>query len=121
MRQFLTQLGLQAVDIQEIEAIFTDTITFTTGQFFIEEGATVKGIGFITKGAFRYFYNNDGADITRWVALEGDFVTSLSSFIDRKPTLEHIQAMKPTKIHKANNIGVANTAFFGNISLGYSF
>jgi hypothetical protein len=26
-----------------------------------------------------------------------------------------------TEIHKANNIGVANTAFFGNISLGYSF
>jgi hypothetical protein len=26
-----------------------------------------------------------------------------------------------TEIHKANNIGVANSAFFGNISLGYSF
>jgi hypothetical protein len=26
-----------------------------------------------------------------------------------------------TEIHKANNIGIANTAFFGNISLGYSF
>jgi hypothetical protein len=26
-----------------------------------------------------------------------------------------------TEIHKANNIGVANTPFFGNISVGYSF
>jgi CRP/FNR family transcriptional regulator, anaerobic regulatory protein len=98
MRQFLTQLGLQEVDIQQIESIFTDKITFTTGQFFLEERATVKGIGFITKGAFRYFYYNEGEEITRWVSLEGDFVTSLSSFIDRKPTLENIQAMKPTEI-----------------------
>jgi CRP/FNR family transcriptional regulator, anaerobic regulatory protein len=98
MQQIFKELGLPKADIDQFESIFTERISFENGQFFIEEGAIVKGIGFITKGAFRYFYYNDGEEITRWVSLEGDFITSLSSFIDRKPTAENIQAMKESEM-----------------------
>jgi CRP/FNR family transcriptional regulator, anaerobic regulatory protein len=98
MQQLFKELGLPKADIDQFESIFTERISFENGQFFIEEGAIVKGIGFITKGAFRYFYYNEGEEITRWVSLEGDFITSLSSFIDRKPTTENIQAMKESEI-----------------------
>jgi CRP/FNR family transcriptional regulator, anaerobic regulatory protein len=98
MRELLTKLGLQKADIEQFESIFTETIHFENGHFFLEEGKTAKGIGFIMKGAFRYFYYSEGEEITRWVSLEGDFVTSLSSFIDRKPTNENIVAMKDSEI-----------------------
>jgi hypothetical protein len=103
MQQIFKELGLPKADIDQFESIFTERISFENGQFFIEEGAIVKGIGFITKGAFRYFYYNEGEEITRWVSLEGDFITSLSSFIDRKPTTENIQAMKESELPQKIN------------------
>lgn len=98
MRQTLTKLGLSTTDIDQFESIFTNKMSFENGQFFLEEGKTAKGIGFIKKGAFRYFYYNEGEEITRWVSLEGDFVTSLASFIGKKPTNENIVAMKDSEI-----------------------
>jgi CRP/FNR family transcriptional regulator, anaerobic regulatory protein len=98
MRQILTKLGLQEEDIIQMESILTDNIHFESGQYFLKEGKMAKGIGFITKGAFRYFYNCEGEEVTRWVSLEGDFVTSLSSYIDNKPTNENIIAMKESEI-----------------------
>jgi CRP/FNR family transcriptional regulator, anaerobic regulatory protein len=98
MREILTKFGLQKADIEQFESIFTETIHFDNGQFFIEDGKIAKGIGFITKGAFRFFYYHEGEEITRWVSLEGDFVTSLSSFLYKKPTNENIIAMRESEI-----------------------
>ncbi len=98
MRTFLLQSGFKETDIAQFEAAFTEKTTFSLGDYFIKEGETVKGIGFITKGAFRYFYNNNGEEVTRWVTLEHDFVTSLPSFINRTPAVENIQALKKSEM-----------------------
>ncbi|HSA07695.1 MAG TPA: hypothetical protein P5556_11015, partial [Candidatus Gastranaerophilales bacterium] len=47
----------------------------------------------------RYFYIDDNGDeVTRWVFLEKEFITSLGSFIRKIRTRENIQAISPAKI-----------------------
>lgn len=50
------------------------------------------------EGMLRYYYDTDKSEVTCWVALEGDFVTSLGSFISQKQVKENIQAIQNTKI-----------------------
>jgi CRP/FNR family transcriptional regulator, anaerobic regulatory protein len=50
------------------------------------------------EGMLRYYYDTDKSEVTRWVALEDDFVTSLGSFITIQPVKENIQAIQNTKI-----------------------
>jgi CRP/FNR family transcriptional regulator, anaerobic regulatory protein len=99
MNQTLQQLGLDNALIQKVESIFVKKIKLNTGDYFVKENEVCNSIGFVVKGACRYFYNvSNGDEITRWVTLENDFITSLSSFIKDIPTSENIQAMKETEI-----------------------
>ncbi len=62
-------------------------------EYFIREGEVCNKIGFITKGMIRYFYVDDQEETTRWVSLEGEFATSLGSFITGQPCSHHLQAI----------------------------
>lgn len=97
-KETLISFSLTNADTQQLENIFTEKISLANGNFFIKENEVVDGIGFIVKGSCRYFYNINGNEITRWVSLEGEFITSLSSFIYRNPTNENIQAIRDTEI-----------------------
>jgi CRP/FNR family transcriptional regulator, anaerobic regulatory protein len=99
MNRTLQKLGLDNTLIQKVESIFDKKITLNTGDYFVKENEVCNSIGFVVKGACRYFYNvSNGDEITRWVTLENDFITSLSSFIKDIPASENIQAMKETDI-----------------------
>ena len=99
MKAFLSELQLNAVQIDKISAVFTEKIYLKNGDYFVKEGQIANSLGFVVKGACRYFYTTGkGDDITRWVALENEFTTSLSSFITGKPSVENIQAIKNTEI-----------------------
>ncbi|MGF1638923.1 MAG: Crp/Fnr family transcriptional regulator [Cyclobacteriaceae bacterium] len=68
------------------------------GDYFLLQGHKCQHIALILKGQFRYFYNTQAGDITRWISLQGDFMTSLASFIQGKPAVENIQAIKESEI-----------------------
>lgn len=95
---YLQSLGLTQKEIDLFSSIFTDEIVLEKGDFFIKSHEISKTIGFIIYGMCRFYYDTENGDITRWVCLENDFVVSLSSFISQEPTIENIQAIKPTKI-----------------------
>lgn len=68
------------------------------GEYFLQEGQTCQHIALIVKGQFRYYYNTEAGDVTRWISLQGDFMTSLSSFIQNNPAVETIQAVKESEV-----------------------
>ena len=51
-------------------------------------------IYFIEKGIARTFYYKDGKDITHWIAVERDFVGSMSSFFLRKPGNKMVETLE---------------------------
>jgi CRP-like cAMP-binding protein len=66
--------------------------------FLITEGKICQHVYFLEKGCLRGFYNLDGREITYWFAFENNFVTSLLSFVTRKPGMENIQLLEDSKL-----------------------
>jgi CRP/FNR family transcriptional regulator, anaerobic regulatory protein len=99
LQKTLSNLGVQDSEIQQFMSIFTKTCKYKNGDFFIRMGETVKGIGFIEEGAFRHFYHgNEGSELTHWVSLQEDFLTSMASFMNQTPTYGNIQAIKDSTV-----------------------
>ncbi len=90
--------GFTAAQSEMLLQNFSFSKKISEGEHFIKEGQTCQHITLILKGQFRYFYNTESADVTRWISLQGDFMTSLASFIQEKPTVENIQAIKDSEL-----------------------
>jgi CRP/FNR family transcriptional regulator, anaerobic regulatory protein len=94
----MTFPGLTQEQSNVLASQFVAPKKFATGKYFVKEGNVCSGIGIVTKGMCRHYYNTADGDVTRWVALAGTFVTSLRSFIMQVPAVENIQAMEATEI-----------------------
>ena len=46
----------------------------------------------------RHFYSTNESEVTRWVSLQHDFVTSLRSFISQSPSIENLQAISDCEL-----------------------
>lgn len=66
---------------------------FEKGDYFVQEGHTSHYLGFVESGAFQYFYNKDGNEITSYVSGENNFIASLASFLQEQPAKENIRAL----------------------------
>jgi len=53
-----------------------------------------KNIYFIEKGLFRCYYYNGEKEVCSWFKKEGDFIISVNSFFDQKPSYEAIEAVE---------------------------
>jgi CRP-like cAMP-binding protein len=64
------------------------------GTFLISQGKVCNHVYFLEVGCVRGFYTLEEKEITYWFAFENTFVTSLYSFITRKPGAENIQLLE---------------------------
>ena len=95
----LKQFGLDQNQVMQFISLFKTEVILKRNDFWLKENTICQQLGFITEGMCRHFYINDNGDeITRWVSLENEFVTSLGSFIKETKANENIQAITPTKI-----------------------
>ncbi|MCG5643659.1 Crp/Fnr family transcriptional regulator [Flavobacteriaceae bacterium LSUCC0859] len=70
------------------------TIRFAKGDIITKEGEIQNKIFFIRSGMLRGYYLFSNHEITSWLAIEMEPVTSLSSFFDQSPSREFIQAVE---------------------------
>ncbi|GHN00779.1 cyclic nucleotide-binding protein [Cytophagales bacterium WSM2-2] len=79
-------------------ASYFEAIQLKTDDFFVREGTVCSRIGFIQKGMIRHYYIDDDVETTRWVSVEGEFITGLGSYIRQKPCNHNLQAIAPTEL-----------------------
>jgi CRP/FNR family transcriptional regulator, anaerobic regulatory protein len=91
-------LGLSNEQTAKLSNVFKHTLELKKGDFFYQNTQICHKIGFMEEGMLRYYYDTEKSDVTRWVALGGEFVTSLGSFITQMQVKENIQAIQNTKI-----------------------
>ncbi|OXA75232.1 cAMP-binding domain of CRP or a regulatory subunit of cAMP-dependent protein kinases [Flavobacterium aquidurense] len=72
---------------------------FKKDEFIIMEGKICGKVYFIKSGAIRRFCHEEGTEITKWVYTDNQFVTSLSSFFEQKPSFESFQACEETILY----------------------
>ena len=59
-----------------------------------EQDKVCNKIYFVEKGIARTYYFKDGKDITYWIAMENDFVGSMSSFFMREPSKKMVETIE---------------------------
>lgn len=86
-------------DAQAIEFFQSfNPIDIKKDDFFVREGQQCNRIGFLETGMIRHYYINKKEEITRWMSLEGEFITALGSFIRSTPCNQNLQAITPCKL-----------------------
>ena len=93
--------SFQKLDFETEEAVKKYFVTekFRKDEFIIEEGKICNKVYFIESGAIRRFSLENGVEVTKWIYTDNQFVTSLSSFFDQKPSFESFQACEETTVY----------------------
>jgi signal-transduction protein with cAMP-binding, CBS, and nucleotidyltransferase domain len=93
--------SFQELDLETEDAVKNYFVIekFKKGEFIVEEGKICRKIYFIKVGAIRRFCREDGAEVTKWIYTDNQFVTSLSSFFEQKPSFESFQACEETIVY----------------------
>lgn len=63
---------------------------------FLREGQIADYIWFVESGSIRIYYKKEDKEITEWLALEGEFFLSITSFFTRIPSRLIIHTLEPT-------------------------
>jgi CRP-like cAMP-binding protein len=73
--------------------------TFEKNDFILKEGEICTKISFIKSGLVRRFYINDGEEITNWIYYDNQWLTSMTSFFEQKPSFENLQVCEKTILY----------------------
>ena len=68
--------------------------SFRKGKLLLKTGQVCEEIYFIKKGAVRGFIKEGTKDITTWISVEGEVVSSISSLGEKEPAIENMQAIE---------------------------
>ncbi len=67
--------------------------------FLLREHAVSDYIYFIEKGIARIFYHKNDKEITEWIAMDGQFFLSITSFFNRTPSHLAIHTLEPSEVY----------------------
>ena len=70
--------------------------SYKKGEFILREGQVCDKANVIVKGLVRFYYINDGKDITSRLFEEGFIISSWLSYYTQKPSNEFIEAAEDT-------------------------
>src|SRR3984957_377916 len=85
----------------EAEQYLRDHITpchVAKRKLLLKEGMTCEHIYFIAKGALRGFIREGAKDITTWITVESELVSSILSLDERVKAIENIQALEKCEL-----------------------
>ncbi len=85
----------------EAEQYLRDHVTLCTvakRKLLLKEGMTCEHIYFIIKGALRGFTREGSKDITTWITVENELVSSILSLDERIKAIENIQALEKCEL-----------------------
>lgn len=69
---------------------------YKKGDYIVRSGDFCDRVHIIRKGLVRGYFNHNGKDITTWVSVDNELVTSISGYFKKEPALENIQCLEDT-------------------------
>ncbi len=94
----IDQFLMLSPEIQESLSSKTKVRNLKKKELLLEPNKCVHSIFFVNRGLLRGFFYQKRKDITTWFSLEGEIITSISSLITGKPSLEGIEALEDCEL-----------------------
>jgi CRP-like cAMP-binding protein len=93
LRRFIsTFTDIPETDWEAIEASFRQE-RYNKNQLIVLEGEICRNVWFVEKGLFRWYFNKDGEEITKFFSAAPGMLTAKYSFHRQEPSLESIMAL----------------------------
>jgi len=90
--------AVSETDLNEIVTHFKP-LTVKKNRLLLSQSEICDKLYFVNKGCIRtYYISKNGDQKTRFIALEGTVVTSLSSFVSRSPSFEFVDALEDSEL-----------------------
>jgi len=89
---------LSAESMREFRAAWKEWIV-PKDHYLVRAHAVADYIFFIKKGIARIYYYKKGKEITEWIATDGTFFLSITSFLERIPGKLIIQTLEPAEVY----------------------
>lgn len=89
------------IDNEDLKIVLSyfKTVKKSKNQILLPSGKNSQVSYFVVKGCLRLFYiDEEGKDITRYIAFENQFATELVSFITNQPAQESIQVIEDSEL-----------------------
>ncbi|MEM0939628.1 MAG: Crp/Fnr family transcriptional regulator [Bacteroidota bacterium] len=94
-----TQVKIPPSHLDEIESKFNQ-INVSRKSIVVQSGEIANKLALIESGYLRmYHIDISGKETTTWIGGSGKFITSISSFIERKASYWTIEAITDSKLH----------------------
>lgn len=68
------------------------------GKMLVRSGEICHHVYFIIQGVLRGFIQDEDKEITTWISIDHEVVSSISGFIDQAPSLENIQVIEAAEL-----------------------
>jgi len=100
LKKLIAQFAHLSEDDWEIALSETKLVTIKKGDYWIQEGAICHYIGFVIEGVLRVFSTNAEKEMISHFCFEkrNPIVSAHTSFINRQPSIESIQALEDTQL-----------------------
>lgn len=98
LQQAIDQLSKLSPESREQFLAAFDRWVLPRDHFLVREKEVADYIFFINKGVARIYYYKGGKEITEWIALDGQFFLSITSFFQRSPSHLIIQTLEPAEV-----------------------
>ena len=72
--------------------------SLSKGDHLLREGEVATHVAFVEAGLLRYYYLAEGREHTGQFFFPGQFVTDVASFVRRRPALQNVDALEPTRV-----------------------
>jgi len=80
-------------------------LTKNKNDILLSQGEISQQTFFVGKGCLRMFFiNEEGKDVTRYIAFENQIATALVSFITKQPAMESIQVVERSELLAISHI-----------------
>ena len=91
-------INIEDEDLKIVLSYFK-TIKKSKNDILLSNGKNSQVSYFVKKGCLRLFYiDEEGKDVTRYIAFENQFATELVSFITNEPAQETIQVIENSEL-----------------------
>lgn len=99
LSDYLTQTFALSADEAEAVGSHFKSQSRKKGDYLLRIHEVCKEVHFVSRGSVRAFsITQTGAEATRYVAFENEFITTLTSFIHQVPSSEFLQATEDAEV-----------------------
>lgn len=98
LQQAIHRLSLLSPESNEAFLAAFEQWQVPKDHFLIRNKEVADYIFFINKGIARIYYHKGGKEITEWIALDGQFFLSITSFFQRTPSHLMIKTIEPAEV-----------------------